>query len=71
MVYDIEVVHLEEKNSLQLVLGSMSLNCVKKGIVNLYSWISGHPLCVNWFTHLSHLFVAFLSTLLHTLASNQ
>lgn len=45
------------------------VTCMKKGIVNLLLDFGSSIMC--WFTHLSHLFVAFLSTLLHTLASNQ
>lgn len=50
-----------EKISLQLVLGSMSL-AWKKEIVNLLLDFGSSIMC--WFTHLSHLFVAFLSPLL-------
>lgn len=45
-----------EKISLQLVLGSMSL-AWKKEIVNLLLDFGSSIMC--WFTHLSHLFVAF------------
>lgn len=45
------------------------VTCMKKGIVNLLLDFGSSIMC--WFTHLSHLFVAFLSPLVHTLASNQ
>lgn len=45
------------------------VTCMKKGIVNLLLDFGSSIMC--WFTHLSHLFVAFLSLLVHTLANNQ
>lgn len=61
MVYDVEVMHLGKKFPCSWCLDPCHLH-EKKEIVNLLLDFGSSIMC--WFTHLSHLFVAFLSPLL-------